>query len=62
MGQPDLQTAIQAHKGGRFVEAEAAYRSVLRRQPDNADALNFLGMLTAQTGKPRPRSTCCNAR
>jgi predicted TPR repeat methyltransferase len=49
---PTLETAIEAHKGGRFVEAEAAYRSVLQRQPDNADALNFLGMLTAQTGKP----------
>ena len=48
--QPTLQSAIEAHKGGRFVEAEAAYRSVLQRQPDNADALNFLGMLTATPG------------
>jgi predicted TPR repeat methyltransferase len=51
--EPTLQSAIEAHKGGRFVEAEAAYRSILRRQPANADALNFLGMLTAQTGKPK---------
>ena len=29
---------------------EAAYRRILREQPNNADALNFLGMLTCQTG------------
>ena len=50
--QPALQAAIEAHKGGRLVEAEAAYRNILQRQPDNADALNFLGMLTCQTGNP----------
>lgn len=50
-GNP-LQEAIHAHKGGRLVEAEAAYRRILRDQPDNADALNFLGMLTCQTGNP----------
>jgi predicted TPR repeat methyltransferase len=45
-----LQEAIHAHKGGRLAEAEAAYRGILSEQPDNADALNFLGMLTCQTG------------
>jgi predicted TPR repeat methyltransferase len=55
MAQPPtpLERAIEAHKGGRMVEAEAAYRRILRAQPDNADALNFLGMLTCQTGNPR---------
>jgi predicted TPR repeat methyltransferase len=48
----DLQLAIEAHKGGRFVDAEAAYRRILRNQPDNPDALNFLGMLRCQTGDP----------
>ncbi len=51
--EPSLGTAIEAHKGGRLVEAEAAYRSILRRQPNNADALNFLGMLTCQAGDPK---------
>jgi predicted TPR repeat methyltransferase len=51
--EPTLQKAIEAHKGGRLVEAEAAYRSILRRRPDDADALNFLGMLTCQAGNPR---------
>jgi predicted TPR repeat methyltransferase len=48
-----LQTAIEAHKGGRFMEAEAAYRRILQDQPGNADALNFLGMLKCQTGNAR---------
>jgi predicted TPR repeat methyltransferase len=47
-----LQAAIEAHKGGRLVEAQAAYRHILSREPRNADALNFLGMLTCQTGNP----------
>ncbi|HEY0686701.1 MAG TPA: tetratricopeptide repeat protein [Steroidobacter sp.] len=45
-----LMRAIEAHKGGRFVEAEAGYRRVLRRRPSDADALNFLGMMSVQTG------------
>lgn len=45
-----LERAIEAHKGGRLIEAEAAYRRILRKDPDNADALNFLGMLTGQSG------------
>jgi predicted TPR repeat methyltransferase len=46
----ELQGAIEAHKGGRLLEAEAAYRSVLRARPDDPDALNFFGMLRGQTG------------
>lgn len=46
-----LMRAIEAHKGGRFAEAEAGYRRVLRRRPNDADALNFLGMMRVQTGE-----------
>lgn len=45
-----LLRAIEAHKGGRFAEAEAGYRRILRRRPGDADALNFLGMMRVQTG------------
>jgi predicted TPR repeat methyltransferase len=45
-----LQQTIAAHKEGRLVEAESGYRRILRRNPADADALNFLGMLTCQTG------------
>ncbi|MGH8295763.1 MAG: tetratricopeptide repeat protein [Steroidobacteraceae bacterium] len=41
---------MKAHKGGRLLEAEAIYRRVLRQRPDDPDALNFLGMLRAQSG------------
>lgn len=54
MSNPDnslLMRAIEAHKGGRFAEAEAGYRRILRRRPNDADALNFLGMMRVQTGE-----------
>lgn len=42
---PVLATAMSAHQGGRLVEAESAYRRVLRREPANVDALHYLGVL-----------------
>jgi predicted TPR repeat methyltransferase len=45
-----LQRAIEAHKGGRLAEAEVVYRRLLRKNPRHADALNFLGMLSCQSG------------
>ncbi len=43
---------MEAHKGGRFLDAEAAYRRVLQDHPGDPDALNFLGMLQCQIGQP----------
>jgi tetratricopeptide (TPR) repeat protein len=37
--------------GSRFVDAEAAFRSVLAREPDNAAALNYLGYMLAERGE-----------
>lgn len=57
MGAADksvLMRAIEAHKGGRFDEADAGYRRVLRQRPNDADALNFLGMMRVQTGELGP--------
>ncbi len=48
-----LQSAIEAHKSGRLADAEAAYRRVLEDQPNDPDALNFLGMLRCQVGDPQ---------
>ncbi len=45
-----LHAAIEAHKAGRLGEAEAAYQRILRDNPADADALNFLGMLACQSG------------
>lgn len=47
-----LHRAMAAHKGGRLKEAEAGYRAILRRRPDDPDALNFLGLLNFHKGDP----------
>lgn len=43
-----LQSAVQHHQAGRLPQAEALYRQVLRDQPDCADALHMLGVLSLQ--------------
>lgn len=40
-----LRDAVQLQAAGRFAEAEAAYRKLLRSQPRNADALHRLALL-----------------
>ena len=49
-----IQTLRQAwglHQQGQLAQAEALYREVLRMQPDNSDALHFLGVLESQRGR-----------
>lgn len=46
-----LQQALAWHRAGRLTEAERAYRTVLARDPANADALNLLGVLIAGQGQ-----------
>jgi predicted O-linked N-acetylglucosamine transferase (SPINDLY family) len=41
------------HQIGRVAEAEAAYRSVLARDPRQFDALHLLGLILYQRGRPR---------
>src|SRR5688572_20297832 len=43
--------AVRHHKAGALAEAEALYRHALRRQPDNAEALQLLGLLNSQLGR-----------
>jgi tetratricopeptide (TPR) repeat protein len=45
-----LQQAVAHHQAGRLSEAEALYRSLLKKDPRNADALHLLGMVTHQSG------------
>jgi pimeloyl-ACP methyl ester carboxylesterase len=59
---PTLTKAIATHRAGRLPEAKAQYERVLRRRPNDPDALNFLGMLEHQNGNPRAASSCCSAR
>jgi protein O-GlcNAc transferase len=47
-----LQTAAEHHDAGRLADAEALYREVLERDPEQADAMHFLGLLCFQAGRP----------
>lgn len=47
-----LREAIQHHRAGRLGEAERLYRAVLQSNPDHPDALNLLGMIAHQAGRP----------
>jgi predicted TPR repeat methyltransferase len=48
--QNTVKQAIELHKLGKLDDAERRYRVVLRRQPDNPDALHFLGLLLHHRG------------
>jgi tetratricopeptide (TPR) repeat protein len=39
--------ALALHRSGRLVEAEVLYRSVLNAEPENFEALHFLGLIEA---------------
>jgi protein O-GlcNAc transferase len=46
-----LDSALQHHQAGRLPEAEAAYREMLAVDPENIDALHFLGVIFHQRGE-----------
>jgi protein O-GlcNAc transferase len=48
---PLLHQAAAAHAQGLTEQAEQLYRSVLRVQPVNLDATQFLGLIALQTGR-----------
>jgi tetratricopeptide (TPR) repeat protein len=50
--QDSLKVALERHRAGNFVEAQAIYRQILARHPDNPDALHLLGLLALQMGEP----------
>jgi predicted O-linked N-acetylglucosamine transferase (SPINDLY family) len=45
-----LREALQHHQEGRLEEAERLYRRALETDPDNIDALHFLGVIAYQRG------------
>ena len=47
-----LEAGYALQHAGQLSEAEAAYRSVLKSDPDNIHALNLLGALLVNQGKP----------
>jgi len=48
-----LEAAVSRHEAGELDEAENLYRQILLRQPEDADALQMLGVLALQRGDPR---------
>jgi predicted O-linked N-acetylglucosamine transferase (SPINDLY family) len=46
-----LNLALEHHRAGRLREAESLYREILVQQPNQADALHLLGVLTHQAGR-----------
>ncbi len=49
--QAALEQACRCHNEGRFKEAEALYREILRIDPRNPEALHLLGYLAGQVGR-----------
>ena len=50
---PDaLAIALEHHRAGRVRQAADAYRALIAQDPNHADALNWLGVLAFQAGRP----------
>lgn len=43
--------AIEHHQAGRWSQARAIYKKILKKEPENPDALHLLGLLSHQSGK-----------
>jgi predicted O-linked N-acetylglucosamine transferase (SPINDLY family) len=49
--QSILLAAVERHRAGDLVNAEAGYRQVLQRVPNHADALHMLGLIEVARGQ-----------
>ena len=49
--QDTFKQALALHQAGRLQQAETLYRQILATQPDNPQALHYLGILAHQLGK-----------
>ncbi len=47
-----LSEAVRHHQAGNLAQAQVLYRSLLDAQPDHPQALDYLGLLSLQTGRP----------
>ena len=53
----ELERAIELQRGGDLAGAVAIYRTLLAREPRNADALHYLGLASRQSGDLRGAET-----
>ncbi len=52
MSEARLNEALLHHEAGRIEQAQALYRGILARDPEDADSLHLLGLITAERGNP----------
>lgn len=53
MKQNTIARAIHFHQAGKTDKARSLYRKILKKDPDNVDALHFYGVLNFQEGRTR---------
>jgi tetratricopeptide (TPR) repeat protein len=46
----ELASAVRLHRAGEFNKAARLHKAILNRDPDQADALHFFGVLRQQQG------------
>src|SRR5687767_3435299 len=51
MRENALEIALEHHRAGRVRQAEADYRAMIARKPEDADAIGWLGVLVYQAGR-----------
>lgn len=50
--RPLLDQALQLHQDGKLTDAESLYNRILQQWPGQPDAMNLLGVLANQVGRP----------
>jgi len=58
---PSFAAGLEHHRAGRLAEADAIYRQVIAREPENVDALHFCGVIAFQQGRHGEAETLISA-
>ena len=53
----EIEQGVAHQKAGRLAEAEDVYRRILAAEPEQPEALHWLGVLALQRGDPRAAAT-----